>query len=103
MPKVIIDGNLIDLEMITHIQQPIDLMEDTSFTIFMVGKKSVEISRFYGTSWRTELLQDLPENKYHNGCVLEYRTKREKAITAVRKMYDELIKRWSPTITKFDD
>lgn len=95
MAKIIIDNHLIDLEMITHIDAP-SVEADTDFEgdytttwfswvfkIHMVGKKTIEISRGI---WR--------DNKHDEG---------NKYKEPIGKMYNELIKRWSPNTTKFDD
>lgn len=108
MSKVIIDNHLVDLEMITHISHPEKDWDDENnvscdvndyvnkdgfrewkiwfygFKIYVVGcKKPILIYR----AWKGE------QNYAAAGD----------AHVSIEKMYNELVKRWSPNTIKFDD
>ena len=89
MSKVLLDGNLIDLEMITYITQPKEDNYDDedgiwgySFFIYMVGGPG----RYIRITRSTENPND-----------------KNFTLDKVKAMYEALIQRWSPSMIKFDD
>jgi len=91
MSKVILQGNLIDLEMITHISAQLDgcgKLRQSTFAIHLIGKDKIYIEVRFKGDWHS---------------LKEFNEKSDDAIKSAQKMYDALVSRWSPSVTKFDD
>jgi len=113
--KIVIDGNLIDLEMITHIDSRYSELDENGkviliiadFSIHLVGKERIDIGRSvsidsFATSYESNpIFPILKMTKEYDHNAFE--KAQEEALLKVQTMFDNLMELWKGTDLKFKD